>query len=52
MIRFGTVPLDLASLPGGVSSFADLMEGVPTSFNFPALRPFPGGRQPPDRNAR
>ena len=46
VIRFGTVPLDLAALPGGVSSFADLMEGVPTSFNFPALRPFPGERQP------
>jgi DNA segregation ATPase FtsK/SpoIIIE, S-DNA-T family len=41
VIRFGKVPLDLASLPGGVSSFADLMEGVPTSFKFPALRPFP-----------
>ena len=41
VIRFGKVPLELASLPGGISSFADLMEGVPTSFNFPALRPFP-----------
>ena len=41
VIRFGKVPLDLASLPGGVSSFGDLMEGVPRSFNFPALRPFP-----------
>ena len=41
VIRFGKVPLDLASLPGGVSSFPDLMEGVPTSFKFPALRPFP-----------
>ena len=41
VIRFGNVPLDLAALPGGISNFADLMEGVPTSFKFPALRPFP-----------
>ncbi len=41
VVRFGKVPLELASLPGGVSSFADLMEGVPSSFSFPALRPFP-----------
>ena len=41
VIRFGTVLLDLAALPGGVSSFGDLMEGVPTSFKIPALRPFP-----------
>jgi DNA segregation ATPase FtsK/SpoIIIE, S-DNA-T family len=41
VIRFGTTPLDLASLPGGVSGHADLMDGVPQSFTFPALRPFP-----------
>ena len=35
VIRFGTVPLQLAALPGGISSHADLMEGVPTIFDFP-----------------
>ncbi len=41
VLRFGKVPLELASLPGGISSFADLMNGVPTSFHFPTLRQFP-----------
>ena len=41
VIRFGTVPLELAALPGGVSAHAELMEGVPASFAFPALLPFP-----------
>src|SRR5262249_52874922 len=41
VIRIGKTPLDLASLPGGISKHADLMEGVPTSFSFPAVRPFP-----------
>ncbi len=41
MIRFGKTPVELASLPGGISTHADLMEGVPTSFDFRALRPFP-----------
>ena len=41
VIRFGKTPLDLASLPGGTSRHADLMEGVPRSFAFPALRTFP-----------
>ena len=41
VIRFGKIPIELASLPGGISSHADLMEGVPTSFSFPALRTFP-----------
>ncbi len=43
MIRFGTVPLELAALPQGISADARLMEGVPASFDFPALRPFPAG---------
>ena len=41
VIRFGMIPLELASLPGGISKHADLMDGVPTAFRFPALRPFP-----------
>ena len=41
VVRFGKVPLELASLPGGVSNFGDLMESVPTSFSLPALRSFP-----------
>ncbi len=41
VIRFGKIPLELASLPGGISSHADLMEGVPTAFRFPTMRPFP-----------
>ncbi len=40
-VRFGTVPIELAALPQGVSPDPKLMEGVPTSFVFPALRPFP-----------
>ena len=38
VIRSGKTPLDLASLPGGISRRADLMEGVPTTFDFPALQ--------------
>jgi hypothetical protein len=41
VVRFGTIPIDLASLPHGVAADRRLMEGVPTSFVFPALRPFP-----------
>ena len=41
MIRFGAIPLDLATLPGGVSPDPRLMEGLPTRFDLPALRPFP-----------
>ena len=52
VIRFGKVPLELASLPGGVSTDADLMEGVPASFDFPALQAVPRQCQPVDRNAR
>ncbi len=41
VIRFGMVPFELSSLPHGVSSDARLMDGVPTTFRLPALRPFP-----------
>ncbi len=41
VIRFGAVPLDLAALPHGIPADARLMDGVPPSFSFPALRAFP-----------
>ena len=41
MIRLGTVPVDLAELPDGVSTDPRLMEGLDTRFEFPALRAFP-----------
>ncbi len=41
VLRFGEIPLDLASLPGGISPDARLMEGLPTRFDLPALRQFP-----------
>ena len=41
VLRFGEIPLDLATLPGGVSPDARLMEGLPTRFDLPALRSFP-----------
>jgi DNA segregation ATPase FtsK/SpoIIIE, S-DNA-T family len=41
VVRFGTIPIDLAALPQGIATDPRLMEGVPTSFAFPALRPFP-----------
>ncbi|AMV39411.1 FtsK/SpoIIIE domain-containing protein [Planctomyces sp. SH-PL62] len=40
-IRFGTVALDLGSLPGGLPADPKLMEGLPDFFQLPALRPFP-----------
>jgi hypothetical protein len=43
VVRFGAVPVDLATLPKGIARDARLMEGLPTSFNLPALRPFPSG---------
>ncbi len=43
VIRFGTVPLELAALPRGIAADPRLMEDVPVSFSFPALRPFPAG---------
>jgi hypothetical protein len=41
VIRFGTVPLDLATLPRGIAADPRWMEDVPTSFSFPAVRQFP-----------
>jgi DNA segregation ATPase FtsK/SpoIIIE, S-DNA-T family len=41
VLRFGEIPLEMASLPGGVSSDTRLMEGLPTRFDLPALRSFP-----------
>ncbi len=41
VLRSGEIPLDLASLPDGVSPNARLMEGLPTRFALPALRTFP-----------
>ena len=41
VLRFGTARLDLAALPGGVSTDPRLTAGVPSSFLFPLLRPFP-----------
>jgi hypothetical protein len=43
VIRFGTLPLDLAILKGGLARDARLMERLGTSFRLPALRPFPSG---------
>jgi energy-coupling factor transporter ATP-binding protein EcfA2 len=43
VIRFAAVPLDLAALPQGISRDPRLMEGLPTRFSLPALRPFPAG---------
>ncbi len=41
VVRFGTIRLDLAALPRGIAADARLMEGIPASFTFPALRTFP-----------
>ncbi len=41
VLRSGAYLLDLAALPGGVSPHAELMEGLPTTFDLPAVRPFP-----------
>jgi DNA segregation ATPase FtsK/SpoIIIE, S-DNA-T family len=43
VLRFGAVSLELAALPRGISPDARLMEGIPTKFEFPALRRFPAG---------
>nr|WP_303652500.1 FtsK/SpoIIIE domain-containing protein [Paludisphaera mucosa] len=40
-LRFGTLAVDLASLPGGLPSEPELREGLPDSLRLPALRPFP-----------
>ncbi|MDB5353035.1 MAG: eccC5 [Planctomycetota bacterium] len=41
VVRFGTVRVDLAALTGGISPDPRLMEGIPTTYLFPILRPFP-----------
>ncbi len=41
VVRFGISPLELADLPHGIAADARLMEGLPTSFTFPALLAFP-----------
>jgi hypothetical protein len=43
VMRFGAMPLDLALLPRGIARDPRLMDGLPTRFSLPALRPFPGG---------
>ncbi len=42
VIRMGTAAVDLAALPGGISSEPRLMDGIARKFELPALRPFPG----------
>jgi hypothetical protein len=41
VVRFGSVRVDLAQLPGGLPTDPRLLEQLPTTFAFPALRPFP-----------
>jgi S-DNA-T family DNA segregation ATPase FtsK/SpoIIIE len=41
LIRFGDVRLDLDALPDGAPTDPRLREGIPTSFTFPTLVPFP-----------
>ncbi|HEV3167369.1 MAG TPA: FtsK/SpoIIIE domain-containing protein [Isosphaeraceae bacterium] len=41
VVRFGEVRIDLDQLPQGVSADPRLMEGISTSYTFPALLPFP-----------
>ena len=41
VLRSGVYPLDLQALPDGTSPHAELMEGLPTAFALPAIRPFP-----------
>ncbi|WP_435008099.1 FtsK/SpoIIIE domain-containing protein [Tundrisphaera lichenicola] len=40
-LRIGETRLDLAEIPGGVSSDPRLREGIETRFAFPTLAPFP-----------
>jgi DNA segregation ATPase FtsK/SpoIIIE-like protein len=40
-IRFGQLTVDLAEIPGGVSDSPALNEGIPASFEMPALLDFP-----------
>ena len=41
LARFGTISLELSALPRGIPADPRLMEGVASSFVFPALRTFP-----------
>jgi hypothetical protein len=41
VLRFGEVRLKLDEVPHGPSKDPRLMEGIPTSFRFPSLLPFP-----------
>ena len=41
LFRIGETRVDLARLPGGVSTDAALMDGIAARFDFPALLPFP-----------
>jgi DNA segregation ATPase FtsK/SpoIIIE-like protein len=41
VVRFGMMPIELASLPQGISADARLTEGLPATFPFAALRSFP-----------
>lgn len=43
VLRFGDAALDLAALPDGLPTDTRLMQELPSRFNFPALRAFPGG---------
>jgi len=43
VIRWGAVQLDFAALPAGIARDPRLMEGLPTRFSLPGLRPFPAG---------
>jgi len=40
-LRFGTVAVDLGTLPGGLPADPSLCEAVPDAVRLPALRPFP-----------
>lgn len=53
VVPFGSVTLDLGTVPRGTADDARLMVGVPTRFTFPALRAFPSAvnlliEAPPD----
>ncbi len=41
VVRMGSAAVDLAALPGGISSEPRLMDGIARKFELPALRPFP-----------
>ena len=41
VLRFGEARVDLGAIPGGISADPALNEGVPPTWTFPALAPFP-----------